>query len=112
MGWWKVDNVDTGQIACSLPSGHPGKDKGSLINAIPGRDTPDDLYNGDQPADIMGAALKRIDEVFTKCWHRPVKHDEIRACFNFVFNGRIRMAERAGFNGQSASQSQGGFCAR
>ena len=92
MSWWKIDCVENGQVSCSLPSNHPGDDK-TFRNAIPGRDSVDDLYNGDQPADIMGAALKKIDAVFLEHWKRPAKPDELRACFNFVFNGRLRGAK-------------------
>ena len=90
MGWWKIGDVATGRISEDWPSGHPQTDD-VPINAIPGRDAPDDLYNGDGPADIMGVAVREIDKLFRKAWHRPAYPDEIRACFNFVWNGRLRV---------------------
>lgn len=60
-----------------------------FANAVPGRDTPDDLYNGDGPADMMGVALRQIDKLYQEAWGRDAKPDELRACFNFVLNGRL-----------------------
>ena len=94
MGWWKSTGPETGQISCSLPSGHPGRHSEAPVNAVPGRDAPDDDYNGDGPSDIMGKALKDIDAEFQTAWGRPARPDELRGCFNFVLNGRIRAAER------------------
>ena len=90
MGWWKSDGPETGCIAGQLPSGHPGEDTPEFRNAIPGRDSPDDCYNGDGPADVMGNALAEISALYKKHWARPAKADELRACFNFCLNGRIR----------------------
>jgi hypothetical protein len=57
MGWWKCN--EKGGIAWdNLPSGHPGET--ALINAIPGRDTTEDYYNGDQPADIMDRSIAKL----------------------------------------------------
>ena len=95
MGWWKIDSVETGAISCKLPSGHPGDDK-TLLNAVPGRDAPGDLYNGDGPADVMGAAVKAVDDLFRAAWGRPARPDEMRACFNFVFNGWKRHSQPIG----------------
>jgi len=89
MGWWKIDSVESGGISHELPSGHP-RDGKTVRNAIPGRDTPEDLYNGDGPADILGAALKRIDTVYQETWGRHAKPDEMRAAFNFVFNAWLQ----------------------
>ncbi len=85
MGWWKIASVESGGISCDMPTGHPGGT--ALRNAIPGRDAPDDNYNGDRTADIMGAAIKRIDDEYRRVWGRPAHPDEMKACFNFMFNG-------------------------
>ncbi len=85
MGWWKIASVESGGISCDLPTGHPGTD--AFRNAVPGRDAPDDNYNGDLPADIMAAAIKTIDKEYQADWGRMARPDEIKACFNFVFNG-------------------------
>ncbi len=73
MGWWKVTDVETGGISCKLPSCHPGGDIA--------------LHGGDQPADIMGNAISAIDKAYQEKWGRHAQPDELRACFNFVFNG-------------------------
>lgn len=50
MGWWKCN--DCGGIDWeNKPTGHEGEH--SLINAIPDRDSTEDYYNGDAPADAM-----------------------------------------------------------
>lgn len=50
MGWWKC-NEGGGIDWENKPTGHPGEH--SLINAIPDRDSAEDYYNGDAPADAM-----------------------------------------------------------
>ena len=86
MGWWKMD-AETGGIACSPPSGKPAGVE--LLNAIPGRDTVDDHYGGDAPADIMGNALRDIAACWQKHWGRPPCLDEIDGVFAFCM-GRHR----------------------
>jgi len=49
MGWWKC-NENGGIDWANKPTGHPGN---ALINAIPDRDSVEDYYNGDAPADAM-----------------------------------------------------------
>lgn len=51
MAWWKIEGK-SGQIDWDAKPG--------LINAIPGQDTPENYYNGDRPADIMGNFLAII----------------------------------------------------
>lgn len=80
MGWWKINSVETGGIDW---------DGSTLANKIPGQDTPDGLYNGDEPADIMGEALHEISKVYQKAWGRPAKEEELTACFNFCKNGML-----------------------
>lgn len=50
MGWWKCN--EHGGIDWDAPK------HGNLINAVPGRDTIENLYNGDVPADAMLQADK------------------------------------------------------
>lgn len=97
MGWWKSDGPETGMVSKQLPSDHPGKDAPVVCNAVPGRDSPDDCYNGDGPAEIMGSALATVNKEYENAWGRPAMADELRACFNFCLNGRIR-------GGKTASQ--------
>ena len=57
MGWWKINGCNGGidwEAPCTI---------GNLVNAIPGTSTPENHYNGDEPADLVGftinAMLKR-----------------------------------------------------
>ncbi len=88
MGWWRIED-ESGQIAYALPSGHPGDDSVPR-NAIPGRDDVEEQYNGDRPADAMGRVFKEINALYKEAWGRIASPDEMRACFNFVFNGWVR----------------------
>jgi hypothetical protein len=48
MGWWKIKDVESGQVD------HNWESAGTLLtNAIPGRDSPENYYNGDDPADLL-----------------------------------------------------------
>ena len=80
-GWWKIRDVESDQINWNQP------DKERLINAISGQDTPKKLYNGDGPADTMGAAIDDIARQYRKEWDRDPEPEEIEAVFNFCFNG-------------------------
>lgn len=81
-GWWRIANVSTGGI----DKGHVCPTNPNLSNAIPGIDNKKKLYNGDLPADIMGAALTKIRKVYKREWKRREKPREMRAVFNFVYN--------------------------
>lgn len=59
MGWW-LCNENGGINWGNKPSGHAG----GLINAIPGRDTTEDYYNGDAPADAMYVTTAVLKELF------------------------------------------------
>ena len=82
-GWWKIKDVDTGQIDWNQPDKATG-----LINAIPSSDDTDTLYNGDGPADVMGQAIKDIATLYREAWDRDPTIRELRAVANFVINGR------------------------
>ena len=60
MGWWK-SNENGGIDWKNLPTGHGGN---TLVNAIAGRDSPEDYYNGDSPADAMGGPIYVLKKVF------------------------------------------------
>jgi hypothetical protein len=53
MGWWSIDGMEGGRVM------------------------------GDGPADIMGAALEKIQKEYQEDWGRPATKTELRACFNF-----------------------------
>jgi len=77
MGWWKIDSDEHGQI----------------VNAVPGRDSADAMYNGDGPADLMGSALRKIDAQYVAAWGRSAKAEELREVFDFCLNGMLRLRE-------------------
>lgn len=82
MGWWKIESIEKGGIDID----HRAKslEDTSLSTALPKEDDKDDLYSGDVPADIMGAAIEKINSEYVIAWGRPVKKDELIACLNFV----------------------------
>src|SRR3954468_7290446 len=54
MGWWKINSPSRGGIDRAHATGS------KLLNAVPGRHTPENHYNGDGPADAMGNAVDRV----------------------------------------------------
>lgn len=78
MGWWKCA-PDGGIDTDTKPTGT----QGSLLNAIPARDSAEDHYMGDTPADIMGEALRDIAYAYQDEWGRWPYIEELRACLNF-----------------------------
>jgi hypothetical protein len=90
MGWWQINSVECGGINW----GHKAPTNSKMVNAVPGHETKDEMYNGDGPADIMGAALKKIDEEYRAAWERPAKKEELMAVFNFCLNGMFRGKEK------------------
>lgn len=82
MGWWRISGPDGGLSFDVPPSGKP--EGSGLLNARPGRDAQEDHYNGDGPADLMGAALNDIAHLYQEEWGRPPFLEELEACFNFV----------------------------
>ena len=67
MGWWTPKTVESGQ-----PDTRPE-------NAI---------LIGDEPADVMGDALDKINSIYEDKWERKPQKDEIKALFNFVYKAR------------------------
>ncbi len=71
MGWWKCN--DHGGIDWSnKPTGHPGTT--GLINAIPDRDSTEDYYNGDAPADAMYVPIAILKSWFQGREPKPTKN--------------------------------------
>lgn len=79
-GWWAITKGNPG-------INPPPVDKGGLMNAIPGTDPGTALYNGDGPADIMGAAFEDVNRAYLEAWGRPASPTEMQAVFEFVFGG-------------------------
>ena len=77
MGWWRING----------PSGHinwsAGWDKNNafLFNCIPGRDDQDQLYNGDEPADVLDAVINRLET--------QMQSTSYRVEAKSVFTGRV-----------------------
>ena len=79
MGWWHINKF--GGISKTPPT---GACEGTPIgNAIPGRDSPEDHYGGDDPADIMDATLRRLADCWQKAWGRPPYIEELEGVFTF-----------------------------
>lgn len=82
MGWWRIDGA-TGGINWSSR----GSDGAVLENHMPGKDSPENYYNGDEPADILdkvvGTMLDKLtdpsykDAVQRAFMGEPVLDDEI-----------------------------------
>lgn len=83
MGWWKIRDVQSGQIDWT----HTCLTNTELVNAVPGIENAQELYNGDRPADLMGDTLKAINAVYEKEWGRLATKEELTAVFNFCCNG-------------------------
>jgi len=86
MGWWRIKDVESGQI----DFGHKCPTNPQLTNAVPKHETKDCLYNGDEPADLMGSVLRKINTQYEAAWERPAKKEELTAVFNFCCNGMFR----------------------
>jgi hypothetical protein len=90
MGWWKIDSVESGRIDHEYSREH----RAGCANAVPGdaRDAKE-LLNGDEPADLMGAALDTIADRYRRAWGRNPKLDELRAVFAFVVGPEMQRAD-------------------
>ena len=60
MGWWRISGP-SGHIKWSAGSDENGA---MLFNCIPGRDDQTQLYNGDEPADILDAVINSLETQF------------------------------------------------
>lgn len=79
MGWWRINCAEKGGLG-PKPSGS----KRELLNALPGTDSAEDFYNGDEPADAMQDAIDKITDIYQRTWKRPPAPEELEAVFNFV----------------------------
>jgi hypothetical protein len=83
MGWWK----------CNNRGGIDWENKpGGLLNAIPDRDTTEDYYNGDRPADFMEGTCEVIRLWFKDRKEKPTTenlidlfvNNKVDKVFNFI----------------------------
>lgn len=56
MGWWRISGP-TGHVKWSAVT---GQSAAVLFNYIPGRHDPSQLYNGDEPADVLDAVISNL----------------------------------------------------
>jgi hypothetical protein len=80
MGWWRIDGA-SGGISWSA------REKGGAIlaNHIPGKDTAENYYGGDEPADIL-------DKVISTCIER-LTNPEYKAAAKNAFLGNPENTE-------------------
>lgn len=69
MGWWKIKDIETGMVDFD----HKCPTNDQFVNAVPGHEPdeigdPEDLYNGDGPADLMGPILRKISKQYEDAW--------------------------------------------
>lgn len=60
MGWWRIEG-SAGEITWDSR----GEDGAILANHIPGKDSPENYYNGDEPADILDKVISTMLEKLT-----------------------------------------------
>lgn len=89
MGWWKINGC--GGISDEKPTGADC----SVLNAIPGRDSVEDHYGGDAPADHMCEAIAKIRQEFKDEWGREPYIEELDGVWAFCM-GTIRKAGKVG----------------
>ncbi len=91
MGWWKC-NKGGGIDWENKPSGHPGSH--ALINAVPKRDTVEDYYNGDAPADAMFIPTAVIRSWFVNREPKPTTKQLTKLFTDKVFDDVFRHIDR------------------
>jgi hypothetical protein len=91
MGWWKC-NEQGGIDWENKPTGHPGEH--SLINAIPDRDSKEDYYNGDAPADAMYVPQAILKSWFINREPKPTKDQLTKLFTEKVFDNIFRHIEK------------------
>jgi hypothetical protein len=60
MGWWRIEGPSGG-----IEWSSRGADGAVLANHIPGRHSPENYYNGDEPADILDKVINTMLERLT-----------------------------------------------
>ena len=73
MGWWKINSPERGGIDRTFQSGS------GLLNAIPGKHTTENFYNGDGPADAMGSAVITAFGIMGITLPKPRSVDKVTA---------------------------------
>ena len=81
MGWWQID-LDKDELEA------PRWKDSSLYNAIPGKDSKDRLYMGDEPADVLDEAIRAMDKAYRRTWSRKARRKELMALMEFCLADR------------------------
>lgn len=89
MGWWKC-NEGGGIDFKNKPTGHGG----GLINAIPDRDSTEDYYNGDAPADAMYVPIAILKSWFINREPKPTRDQLTKLFTEKVFDNTFRHIEK------------------
>lgn len=95
MGWWKC-NENGGIDWENKPTGHPGED--TFINAFPKRDSKEDYYNGDAPADFMYIPTAILKSWFINREPKPTTQQLIKLFTEKVFDPIFRHIEQKKLN--------------
>jgi hypothetical protein len=90
MGWWKC-NEGGGIDWDNAPTGHDG----GLVNAIPNRDSTEDYYNGDAPADAMYIPIAILKSWFINRDPKPTTDQLTKLFTEKVFDNIFRHIERS-----------------
>ncbi len=92
MGWWHINKI--GGISSVPPTG--SREEAPVGNAIPGRDSTEDHYGGDIPADYMQDALDKITAEWKRTWGREPYIEELDGVWQFCTYIRRKAAEAGG----------------
>jgi hypothetical protein len=95
MGWWKC-NCNGGIDWQNKPTGHPGEH--ALINAIPDRDSTEDYYNGDAPADTMYVPIAILKSWFINREPKPIIEQLTKLFTEKVFDNVFKHIDKQKLN--------------
>lgn len=92
MGWWEIKDVESG--ALNVPKIIEREKLNEGPDAKPPAYTPEMLLNGDEPADMLGEVLRKLDDLYKQHWDRPIKEAEARAAWNFIVKGHFKKEKK------------------
>ena len=79
-----------------------------MLNAIPGRDTTEDHYGGDEPADRMQEAVDAIIAAYRREWGRPPYIEELDGVWKFISSKYRRAGGVVEYEAGEAGEKQAG----
>ena len=87
MGWWRITDEGGGIDWTNVTESNGSF---GFANAMRGKNDPEtELFNGDDPADIMGPAVDGVSRCYEEYWGRKPRMVELHACLEFVARGRF-----------------------